>query len=365
MPIAGDATHHLGGRVPADTHRVRPLRILAMLHLYAPHHCAGAEMAAHALLRGLVQRGHTVDVVLSRHHPEISAPYALDGVRVHPRIDKGDPIRWLADPALRPHVIIAHLENVDRASILGGLHGVPVVHLLHNTHTASKIALLRRPALIVANSRWMRDDITAWWTDRLGPQAAPPPLIVVPPLISPPAYRVTPGRHVTLVNVSDNKGADIFYGLAERFRHVRFLGVAGAYGDQVRRELPNVLWQDHIPGAAMRDTVYRKTRVLLMPSIYESYGRVAMEGACSGIPTIAHPTPGLRESLGQAGLFADRDDLDAWAAHLEHLSVPANWTAASHRSRARADALTPDVDCGRWVTAVEAVAAHDSPGQRR
>ncbi|MFI1769152.1 glycosyltransferase family 4 protein [Streptomyces sp. NPDC020800] len=62
----------------------------------------------------------------------------------------------------------------------------------------------------------------------------------------------------------------------------------------------------------MREHVYSRSRVMLMPSLYESWGRVAVEAFASGIPVIAHPTPGLVESLGEAGIFAYRDDLNAW-----------------------------------------------------
>ncbi|WP_262928542.1 glycosyltransferase family 4 protein [Streptomyces sp. CBMA152] len=51
----------------------------------------------------------------------------------------------------------------------------------------------------------------------------------------------------------------------------------------------------------MREHVYSRSRVILMPSLYESWGRVAVEAFASGIPVIAHTTPGLVESMGEAG----------------------------------------------------------------
>lgn len=330
------------------------MRVLAMLHLYAPDHCAGAEMAVHALLRALVARDHTVNVTLSRAHSGPHEPYTWGGVHVYPHQDKSDPFRWLADPNRCPDVIVTHLENTDRASILGDAYRVPVVHVLHNTFNTTKWALRRRPALAVANTQWMTDDIRQWWaTDHTG-QPMPPMIVVRPPVI-PSEYRTTPGAHVTLVNVTQEKGADTFYALADRFPRVKFLAVEGAYGIQDRRDRPNVRHQCHVAGDRMRDAVYRRTRVLLMPSVYESYGRAGVEAACSGIPTIAHPTPGLRESLGEAGLYADRADVDAWAVHLTRLLTPAGWSAASALAAARAAALPTDADLERWVTAVEGV----------
>jgi hypothetical protein len=334
-----------------------------MLHLYAPHHCAGAEMAAHALLRALVTRGHTVDVTLSRVHTGIAEPYTVDGVTVYPHRDKGDPFRWLADPRRRPDVIVTHLENTERASVLGGIYRVPVVHLLHNTFDATKWALGRQPALAVANTEWMARDIRDWWANaRHGPL---PPMIVVRPPVRRSDYRAKPGRLVTLVNVTADKGAATFYALADRFPATTFLAVEGAYGTQDRRERPNVRWQAHLPGDRMRDEVYRRTRILLMPSVYESYGRVGVEAACSGIPTIAHPTPGIRESLGDAATYADRADTDAWARHLTRLLTPAGWSVASTVAAARAAGLPTDADLDRWTTAMEEVAGDATTRDRR
>jgi hypothetical protein len=66
--------------------------------------------------------------------------------------------------------------------------------------------------------------------------------------------------------------------------------------------------------------VFRKTKVLLMPSEYESYGRVGIEAACAGIPTVAHPTLGLQEAFGPtAGIFIDRNDVAAWFNEVSRL----------------------------------------------
>ncbi|GAA0632199.1 glycosyltransferase family 4 protein [Kutzneria viridogrisea] len=328
------------------------MRVLAMLHLYTPHHNAGAEMMTHALLRALVDSGHEVDVLLSRDHHQITDPYTHQGVRVFPHQDNGDPFAWFADPARRPHLVVTHLENTERASILGAQYGVPVVHLAHNTFDDTKWALARQPALVVVNSEWMAEDFTAWWLYEHGATPMPPMLTVHPPVRA-EEYATKPGSRVTLINLCLDKGADIFYALAKRFPDRQFLGVAGAYGTQHRLDLPNVEFLDHVPGNEMRDRVYARTKVLLMPSVYESWGRVGIEAACSGIPTIAHPTAGLRESLGDSGTFADRDDIDAWETHLARLLTPRGWSAASRRALARATELDPCTQLAHWVRTAE------------
>ncbi|MBQ1163612.1 glycosyltransferase, partial [Streptomyces sp. A73] len=74
-----------------------------------------------------------------------------------------------------------------------------------------------------------------------------------------------------------------------------------------------------VPGEEMAERVYGRTRVLLMPRSYESWGRAGCEALASGIPVEAHPTPGLCESLGEAGVYVDRNDLDGYEAVLRKL----------------------------------------------
>ena len=76
-----------------------------------------------------------------------------------------------------------------------------------------------------------------------------------------------------------------------------------------------------------------------MPSAYETWGMVGVEAMTNGIPVIAHPTPGLRESLGDAGIFVDRDDPRAWAAEICRLGDPGEYALASQAARKRADDL--------------------------
>ncbi|MBQ1164003.1 glycosyltransferase, partial [Streptomyces sp. A73] len=80
--------------------------------------------------------------------------------------------------------------------------------------------------------------------------------------------------------------------LAQRIPEQQFVAVRGAYGEQVDYDgLDNVEVLAQVPGAEMAERVYGRTRVLLMPSSYESWGRAGCEALASGIPVVAHPTP--------------------------------------------------------------------------
>lgn len=336
------------------------MRVLAMFHAYPPAHNAGAEWAAHSLLRELAARGHDVDVLLSQSGAA-DAAYEIDGVSVHPYRGKTDPSRWMRGDG-RARVIVTHLENTARASVLGELNRIPVVHLLHNTFEKSKSWLVKgSPSLVVYNTAWMKADAEAWWRIHRGDRPMPWGVTVHPP-VAVADYQTTPGDRITLINLTDEKGAKVFYALAERMPRRKFLGVIGGYGDQiVREDLPNVEIVPHTPGDRMAKDVYARTKLLLAPSVYESYGRVAVEAMCSGIPVIAHPTPGLMESLGEAGTFCDRDDLDAWQAAIKRLTAPAVYRQASKAATARAAGLDPATELDSWCTAMEGVAKRGSP----
>ena len=76
--------------------------------------------------------------------------------------------------------------------------------------------------------------------------------------------------------------------------------------------------------------IYRETRLLIMPSKYESYGRVAAEAAISGIPTICADLPGLREAMGGHATYLPLGaPAKLWAAAVERFQDPVTWARAS------------------------------------
>ncbi|AJT67441.1 hypothetical protein T261_5825 [Streptomyces lydicus] len=332
----------------------RSLRITARVHAYPPAHNAGGEWMLHSMLRALVERGHEVTVWLSRYGP-IPHRYDLDGVQVIPfqaRID-------FAAHARDSDVLLSHLENVPMVASLAREYRVPMAAICHNTHAPT----FRHAAgvdLAVYNSHWMQAEAEVFYgefADHARPQAT---AIVRPPVYA-EEYRTEPGECVTLVNLNAEKGGDLFWRIAARMPETKFLGVLGAYGDQIRppQPLPNLEIIDHVSGHDMRDRVYARSRVVLMPSSYESWGRVGVEALASGIPVIAHPTPGLAESLGHAGIFADRDDLDSWLSVLATVLEPDAWQQASQRALERSAELDPAADLKLWAEAIEAL------GERR
>lgn len=327
------------------------LRILVMAHAYPPYHNAGAEMTLQAVCEDLVSRGHSVDVQLN--HPTPQGDYTRNGVRVHSAKSNGDPLVHINKGV---DVILCHLENTTRAAVLGEIHSIPTVHLLHNTDAFNKHAIRRgRCDLAIYNTDWMQRDYEDWFTAH-GVRA--PMAEMMHPAVFGDLYKPnTKGAHdaITLINLWDGKGGDIFWEIVDRMPDQAFLGVKGAYGVQVTREaMPTktVIWDHQKPDAMPR--VYSETKILLMPSVYESYGRTAVEAACAGVPTIASPTPGLIEALGSDGTFVtNRADPDEWVAKIKSMLKPSNYTKAKAGARAIANRQNPRADLDRVCAAIE------------
>ncbi|OKH91499.1 glycosyltransferase family 4 protein [Streptomyces uncialis] len=328
-----------------------PLRIVARVHAMPPQHNAGAEHMLVSMLRPLVDRGHDVQVWLSRYG-QTSEPYEYRGVRVVPleaRLDFSAAVR-------RADVLLSHLECVPSTASLARGYGTPLVVVCHNTHRPTfRDMAAGGTALAVFNSLWMQAEAQMFFAEY--PQSVRPggTLVVRPPVFA-EDYATRPGKAVTLINCNAEKGGRVLEALARRMPEQEFLAVRGAYGEQILPDLPNVEVVGHVDGADMRDRVYGRTKVLLMPSSYESWGRAGVEALASGIPVIAHPTPGLCESLGEAGIFVDRHDLDGYEAVLRKLLTPAEYRLAGKRAKARSAELDPAGDLQAWCTAVESLA---------
>lgn len=292
-------------------------------------HQAGGETSLHDALRYLATRGHDVAVLVGEPTPTES--YTLDGVQVY--TVQTDQEAKSAPLNLFPwaDVVITQLKCAYRGSVIAQMFNKPLVHYAHNDHPSTKKGILNSAHLALYNTGWVRQSFRD--------SEVFTPGLVLHPAVDPERYRVEkPGEYITLINLSMggdgmyDKGYATFFELARRNPKLKFLGVKGAYGTQAYEPLPNVEYMDHQED--IRE-VYKRTRVLLVPSKYESYGRVAVEAAASGIPSICSDTPGLSEALAGYGTFVEYGDYDGWNEWLKTLTNPEGAAYSLHSSEAK------------------------------
>ncbi|MGO1832804.1 MAG: glycosyltransferase family 4 protein [Brevibacterium yomogidense] len=294
----------------------------------------------HTMMKALAGAGHEVLVVVS-DMPEAPSEWVHDGVpAVSMRGVGAATARVVLD---RPDVVVTHHQNAAPAILGARRIGAKSVFVMHNSFGMNRQILATRPDLTVFNTEW----IARTWKHLAGMW------MVVHPPVWPQEHQATPGDHVTLVNLSRHKGVEVFQRMSRVFPQAPFLGVTGGHGEQITwGHSPNV---EVIPQTAdMRRDVWSRTKVLLVPSVYESYGMVAAEAMASGIPVIAHPTPGLMECIGGGGAFAKRESPAAWVVKVrELLESPPAWQAASDRARQRSQQLDPTPELADWVRVIE------------
>lgn len=311
------------------------LSVLAIVHGYPGPvpggHNAGAEQTLREYMVHMARRGHFVRVLTQRGIPNDDN----EGVRVGvgAKLGQIDSLLRGSSHSPAPDVLVTHLDRTQEVVRYGQRFGIPVVHLVHNDRQLDWHKVTSA-GLVVFNSHWLFEAVT--WHG---------PKVIIHPPLDPSRHITKPGSAVTLVNMTKAKGAEEFYALAHRLPEVPFLAVHGAYGRQVRPPSPpkNITFMN--PTDDARD-VWRRTKVLLMPSNYESYGRVAVEAACSGIPTIVTDLPGPREALAEAGTYLPLDNLDAWEAAIRKLLTPRGWAAASKRAKARSAVVAQESQAG-------------------
>lgn len=299
------------------------MKILSLVHGYPPVQNAGAEWMLHELLKFCVKCGHKVEVLLPISKV---TEYDFEGVTV-----KKDDWKYTQKAVAECDLIISHLDKAGRALNLAEYFKKPFVQIIHNTNFYGILAAKHKDsrgerwAYVVYNSQFTKDEMKY-----------PNPSVIVHPPVDNRRYKVhKKGKRLTLINLFERKGAPFFNDLARALPEYEFLGVEGGYGKQIHATHPNILYMENTPDARK---IYSQTRVLLMPSLYESFGRTAIEAMVSGIPVIAAPTKGMKESLGEAAIFCDLK-LDEWVEAIKRLDNKEYYNEVSKKCIERANVM--------------------------
>lgn len=290
--------------------------IVAYVHAYVGMgRNAGGETTIHDMLRYLVAHGWTADVVVSQPNPGMGE-YWVDGVHVIPQADKRTILHWIP----RASISMSHLDNAERTFFVSKKFKTPNILLAHSDHPIIGGYLSHGPDLAVFNTEWVRAAHNYQGNS-----------LVVHPAIDGSRYAAkrAPAADlcVTMVNMWSYKGSNIFWECAKRMPDTKFLAVAGGYGEQdIREGYDNVTILENTDDMA---SVYARASVVIMPSKYESFGRVAGEAASQGIPAVVADTVGLREAMGDAAVYIKADAADEVDQYVAALTKLKHWKSRS------------------------------------
>ncbi len=341
------------------------MRILALCQrgYFGLTPAGGAETMIHDIMRHFVDISWEAQATFNTRLYQVPAvDTSVDGVDVFPRRGDGG----ILDQVSMCDAIITHLGATPRAKALGKKYNKPVIQLVHNTNHFTVGFLGSGCDMAIYNSNWVRDFhekqreqglIWVWRKPKKSSLYIRDQFEWPSVTVRPPAVRVSNTRGyregvITLVNLTDNKGPDVFYKLAEMNPDLQFMGVIGGYEESVQdiRDLPNVTIHPHTPNIS---SIYSRSSIVLVPSKYESYSRVAVEAMEYGVPVISSGTPGLRECLGSAGIHCDRSDLDSWNSALRDVMSDYSGVQQSHLQRYQELVDQTPADLSRMATAIE------------
>jgi len=316
-----------------------------IIHAYPPTHNAGSEWMAHAINRYLIEKkGYKVNVIL----PDFPKK-EFEGVNIILFEQQAKVEYAIRHSAL----LLSHHTYTPHAVLTAAVTKRPILLLMHDHNQEQMVEMCRNlisreNLYLVNNSRWLQKHY-----NNMDLQS----FVIYPPVYW-KEYRIKiseANKYITLVNLNRNKGGDVLIQLAKRMPDVQFLGVEGSYNSQIKdTNVKNIRYMRNTPKI---QEIYSMTKLLLMPSREESWGRVALEAMSSGIPVIANPTPGLREACGDAGLFADRDNISDWIKIIrELLDSQSYYKKISDASFVRAQAVEPEpqlLNFSMWIEEIK------------
>ena len=310
------------------------MTVAALTHGYPPFWNMGGEVSLHRTISVLDNR----KVVFTKTDEE----YSFEGVEVK-KIDTPDVLNIKASPM----PIAKQLLEVDAKVVIGQNElSLPAVHAARaagaisvvNVHTPPRFGRNIREALVYA-------DYAIYNTQTAATQwGEPDALVVHPPISEIPSNTSTNGDAYTLLSSLRNKGVQVVLDLAKLYPDKRFIIVRSpaepTHGlpdlEERAAELPNV---ELHPRVDPKDVYkyFEQTRILLVPSMYETYGMSAIEAAGYGIPCVHVDTPHVREGIGEAAVLVSPLSVEETAMGIE--LIESNYKAYSEAARAKAEWL--------------------------
>jgi len=302
------------------------------------------------LVEGLRRAGDSVEVVELpwRAYPRGLLDNASPTIRDRLRVDVDVMVQ---DELAHPSLVLANRDLP-----------YPIVSVVHHLRASEPRRLsplyraVERRYLatvdgVVCNSAATRDAVTALGVDPDATVVAPPAGDRFDPAIDDAAIGERaderPLRVAFVGNIAPRKGLDTLVEGVARAEAAVELTVVGRAVDEghvadVRRLVrerglgDRVRFAGRLSDADLGDTL-RESHVLAVPSRYEGFGIVYLEGMSFGLPAVASRAGGAAETVadGETGVLVDPDDPDAVARALEGFAADPDRLAEMGRAARR------------------------------
>ncbi len=356
------------------------MRVAMLSWEYPPLVIGGISAHVEGLAQAMARAGHDV-VVFSLHHQGTPDDTTVNGVRIlRARTD----LPWIPDHDLVARMASANHQLVQLSTMLGDwrpdvvhahdwlvawagdtlktLWGVPLVATIHATErgrhgghlppgtpasvNAAEWWLTYQAQQVICCSKFMAREVTEGFELPLE-KLHLVPNGVDPHLWGPPGGAPTPREPLVLAwgRVQYEKGFQVLAGAMSLLRHtvpgIRcVIAGRGSYLPELQMQVDVEGVSDlvhlagFVPDDELRGLLHRAGCVVI-PSLYEPFGIVALEAMAAGAPTIVARTGGLAEIVEGtgAGLVFEPGSSDQLAAAIEEvLTVPLTSTALTSKA---------------------------------
>jgi glycosyltransferase involved in cell wall biosynthesis len=309
--------------------------LLIALNYYSPY-VSGLTNVARDVAVGLVERGHRVKVVTSRHDPDLPESETIDGVDVERASVVAHVGKGTVSPAFLTRTVrasrsarltILHLPMLE-AGLIAGRCASPVVVTYHcdvslppgalnavqriAVDASSRRALKAAQTVVVTSDDYARH--SRLWTSMSGRTVTIPPPCHERPRGT-PRFRDGAGLHVGFLGrIVEEKGLQYlvrgFQALGDPDSRLLIGGdfakvVGGSVVEEVRSLIaddPRVRLLGFLPDEDIAD-FYASLDVFALPSVnaFEAFGIVQVEAMLAGVPALASDLPGVRTPVQETG----------------------------------------------------------------
>ena len=334
------------------------MSIVAISHGYPPLWNMGGEVSLHRTLREA--RGEKFALTRT------DSPYTIEGVAVS-QIDAAD----VLDIQTNPEPIARQLEALGAKVVIGqnelSLAAVRAAKLVG----AKSVVSVHTPPRYGGNIKDAVEqaDYSIFNTSTAAENWGQPDALVIHPptgdLPESPLERT--GDAYTMLSSLVNKGVEVVLAVARRYPRKRFIIVRSpaeathglANLEQRVARLRNVELYPRVPPEEVHKYL-EQTRILLVPSRYETYGMSAIEAAGYGIPSIHVDTPHAREGIGTASVLIPPLSIPGALRGIR--TIETNYETFRHRARARAEWLSQRqaTELSRFADFMEEISSYSS-----